>query len=233
MKHRVNATFVSNYLTSNYLISHLFPSNFPTTWNLIHYHLKLWNIRNNDNVTTIRERLKHKGGETRRKGIRQLIVVKGKACCRTQSNVSPCTLWIAREERLSSSCNRRKFATWASEAASVYVLFWNLSETRRSVRILLVARRNPWSRSSRSVSTPSGCVSISRTDRRSNLPMQDHRVCPESFVSVSLFFILFFRLLTRWQNLMYLIYLIYILPREFYIFRPESHKDWNTLGYNI
>lgn len=192
MKHCVNATFVSNHLTSNYLISQLFPSNFPTTWNLIHDHPKLWNIWNNDRVATIRERLKHKGGETRRKGIRQLIVVKGKACCRTESNVSPCTLWIAREERLSSSCNRCKFATWASEAVSVYVLFWNLSETRRSVRILLVAHRNPWSKSSRSVSTSSGCVSISRIDRRSNLPMQDHRVCPESSVSVSLFFVLFF-----------------------------------------
>lgn len=233
MKHCVNATFVSNHLTSNYLISQLFPSNFPTTCNLIHDHPKLWNIWNNDRAATIRERLKHKGGETRRKGIRQLIVVKGKACCRTESNVSPCTLRIAREERLSSSCNRRKFATWASEAASVYVLFWNLSETRRSVRILLVAHRNPWSRSSRSVSTSSGCVSISRTDRRSNLPMQDHRVCPESSVSVSLFFVLFFLLLTRWQNFIYLIYLIHILPHEFYIFRLESHKDWNTLRYNI
>lgn len=220
-------------MTSNYLISQLFPSNFPTTWNLIHDHPKLWNIWNNDRVATIRERLKHKGGETRRKGIRQLIVVKGKACCRTESNVSPCTLWIAREERLSSSCNRCKFATWASEAVSVYVLFWNLSETRRSVRILLVAHRNPWSKSSRSVSTSSGCVSISRTDRRSNSPMQDHRVCPESSVSVSLFFVLFFLLLTRWQNFIYLIYLIHILPHEFYIFRPESHKDWNTLRYNI
>lgn len=233
MKHCVNATFVSNHLTSNYLISQLFPSNFPTTWNLIHDHPKLWNIWDNDRVATIRERLKHKGGETRRKGIRQLIVVKGKACCRTESNVSPCTLWIAREERLSSSCNRCKFATWASEAVSVYVLFWNLSETRRSVRILLVAHRNPWSKSSRSVSTSSGCVSISRTDRRSNSPMQDHRVCPESSVSVSLFFVLFFLLLTRWQNYIYLIYLIHILPHEFYIFRPESHKDWNTLRYNI